>query len=244
MQPESLYSRTGCRNTQLEPSFTGDDMHYYQFNIGDYQSHTSHLTELEDIAYRRMLDWLYLHEKPLPLEIEQIARLIRMRTHSESIANVLQEFFARNQSGFYHKRVVKDLKTFKEKSAKAKASAKARWSSDSKGLDDDANGMRTHSEGNANHKPRTNNHKPITKGTEKPKRFIPPTLEEIASLCREKNYSVNPNVFLNHYESNGWMVGKNKMKSWPAALANWQSKQIQDNGQQTRPKKMFPGLDQ
>ncbi|MCP4984979.1 MAG: YdaU family protein, partial [Colwellia sp.] len=47
-------------------------MHYYQFNIGDYTSHTSHLDPLEDIAYRRMLDWVYLHESPLPLSVKQI----------------------------------------------------------------------------------------------------------------------------------------------------------------------------
>ena len=68
-------------------------MHYYQFNIGDYQSHTSHLSETEDLVYRRLLDWTYLHEKPIPLNIDEVARNIRMRTHCESIAIVLQEFF-------------------------------------------------------------------------------------------------------------------------------------------------------
>jgi uncharacterized protein YdaU (DUF1376 family) len=57
-------------------------MHYYQFNIGDYQSHTNHLDPLEDLAYRRMLDWCYLHEKPLPLDANEIARIIRLRDHA------------------------------------------------------------------------------------------------------------------------------------------------------------------
>jgi uncharacterized protein YdaU (DUF1376 family) len=68
-------------------------MHYYQFNIGDYHTHTDHLSEMEDLAYRRMLDWCYLHEKPLPEDVAEVARLIRMRSHSDSIANVLREFF-------------------------------------------------------------------------------------------------------------------------------------------------------
>jgi uncharacterized protein YdaU (DUF1376 family) len=48
-------------------------MHYYQFNIGDYQSHTAHLTDMEDLAYRRLLDWYYLHELSIPLDLTEVA---------------------------------------------------------------------------------------------------------------------------------------------------------------------------
>jgi uncharacterized protein YdaU (DUF1376 family) len=76
-------------------------MFYYSFNIGDYQSHTSHhLSEMEDLAYRRMLDWCYLHEKPLPDDVEEIARQIRMRTHCDCIAIVLREYFKRTDDGW------------------------------------------------------------------------------------------------------------------------------------------------
>jgi len=115
-------------------------MHYYQFNIGDYKSHTSHLTESEDLAYRRMLDWAYLHEKPLPKEIDEIARLIRMRTHSDCIATVLREFWQEVEDGYINERVQRELDKIGEKSSKARASARARW---------DANAMRTQCEGNA-----------------------------------------------------------------------------------------------
>jgi uncharacterized protein YdaU (DUF1376 family) len=115
-------------------------MHYYQFNIGDYQSHTAHLTDLEDLAYRRMLDWCYLHEKPLPIDPEEIARLVRMRTHSECIAVVLREYFKKTESGWISSRVLLEMDRVGEKSSKARASAKARW---------DANAKRTQSDGNA-----------------------------------------------------------------------------------------------
>ena len=115
-------------------------MHYYQFNIGDYQSHTAHLTDLEDLAYRRMLDWCYLHEKPLPIDSEEIARLIRMRTHSDCIAVVLREYFKKTKDGWISSRVLLEMDRVGEKSNKARASAKARW---------DANAKRTQSEGNA-----------------------------------------------------------------------------------------------
>ncbi len=132
-------------------------MHYYKFNIGDYHTHTQHLDIVEDMAYRRMLDWCYLHESPLPDNIDQIARLIRMRTHNESIALVLQEFFTLGEYGWIQAKVEKEIKAYQEKSEKAKASAAAGWNKS------DANALRTECEGNANHKPLTNNHKPVNK---------------------------------------------------------------------------------
>jgi uncharacterized protein YdaU (DUF1376 family) len=124
-------------------------MHYYQFNIGDYQSHTAHLTDIEDLAYRRLLDWYYLHECPIPDDIQEISRQIRMRSHSESIASVLSEFFELTKKGWLSKRVEFEISKVGEKSAKASASAKARWDKAK-----DANALRTQSEGNATHNTR------------------------------------------------------------------------------------------
>jgi uncharacterized protein YdaU (DUF1376 family) len=121
-------------------------MHYYQFNIGDYQSHTAHLSEIEDLAYRRLLDWYYLHESPIPDDIPEIARQIRMRTHTESIAIVLQEFFELTKKGWSSIRANREIAKMDEKSAKASASAKARWNKES-----DANALPTQSESNATH---------------------------------------------------------------------------------------------
>jgi len=119
-------------------------MHYYQFNIGDYQSHTAHLSEIEDLAYRRLLDWYYLHESPIPDDIPEIARQIRMRTHTESISIVLQEFFELTKKGWSSVRANREIAKTGEKSAKASASAKARWNKDF-----DANALQTQSESNA-----------------------------------------------------------------------------------------------
>lgn len=133
-------------------------MHYYQFNIGDYASHTSHLDEIEDLAYRRMLDYCYLNEIGLPESVEEIARLIRMRTHCKSIANVLQEFFYQDESGDWRsQRVEREISAYKQKSDKAKKAARKRWDNTY------ANALQTQSERNAKHKPITNNHKPVTK---------------------------------------------------------------------------------
>jgi uncharacterized protein YdaU (DUF1376 family) len=120
-------------------------MYYYQFNIGDYQSHTSHLSEIEDLVYRRLLDWYYLHELPIPLEEVEVSRQIRMRSHTESIAIVLQEYFERTDDGWIHNRANKEIAKAGDKSEKASASAKARWSKK------DANALPTQSDSNATH---------------------------------------------------------------------------------------------
>lgn len=56
-------------------------------------------------------------------------------------------------------------------------------------------------------------------------RFAPPTLKEIQDYFAEKRYpSLEAEVFFDFYESKGWMVGKNKMKKWKSAAANWMRK--------------------
>lgn len=52
--------------------------------------------------------------------------------------------------------------------------------------------------------------------------FQPPTLDEVAAYCRERNNGIDAQRFLDHYQANGWMVGKAKMKDWRAAVRNWE----------------------
>lgn len=53
-------------------------------------------------------------------------------------------------------------------------------------------------------------------------KFILPTIEEIKSYCLERKNNVNPDKWLAHYEAKGWMIGKNKMKDWKAAVRTWE----------------------
>lgn len=124
-------------------------MHHYQHHIGDYRRDTMHLTLLEHGVYRQLIDLYYLQEKPLDANA---LRLICARNAEEMQAaeNVLKEFFDSTPEGWVHKRCEAEISRYHEKSAKAKASAGARWKQDN------ANAMQTHSECNANHKPITN----------------------------------------------------------------------------------------
>ncbi len=64
---------------------------------------------------------------------------------------------------------------------------------------------------------------PTVEKTKQPsaKRFTPPTVDEVRTYCAEKNYNIDPEAFVAFYESKGWMVGKNMMKSWTAAIVTW-----------------------
>lgn len=57
----------------------------------------------------------------------------------------------------------------------------------------------------------------------KTKKFVKPTLEEIKEYCAERENFVNPQQFFDHYESIGWMRGKNKMKDWKATVRTWEN---------------------
>lgn len=122
-------------------------MHYYEFNVGDYMRDTAHLDEMEDLAYRRMLDLYYLKESPLPKEITDIAKLIRMRSHCDSIANVLQEYFTLTEHGYVNAKANSTLLKIYGKSEKAKKSAEKRWENQRL---KNANALQTQCEGNAN----------------------------------------------------------------------------------------------
>ena len=59
-------------------------------------------------------------------------------------------------------------------------------------------------------------------GSDKPTRFVPPTLNEVQDFILKNGYSVDADRFIDFYGAKGWMIGKNKMKDWKAAVRNWQ----------------------
>lgn len=64
---------------------------------------------------------------------------------------------------------------------------------------------------------------------EKAKRFIPPSVEEVEQYCLERSNNIDAQSFIDFYESKGWMIGKNKMKDWKAAVRTWERSRKQEN---------------
>ena len=61
-------------------------------------------------------------------------------------------------------------------------------------------------------------------GEEKSKRFYPPTIDEVKQYCEERKNNIDPMAFIDFYSSKGWMIGKNRMKDWKAAVRTWERK--------------------
>lgn len=55
-------------------------------------------------------------------------------------------------------------------------------------------------------------------------RFIPPTVDEVAAYCQQRNNGIDPVAFVNFYKSKGWKVGKDKMTDWKASVITWERK--------------------
>lgn len=83
-----------------------------------------------------------------------------------------------------------------------------------------------------------NKKKDSKESKEKAPRFIPPTRQEVQAYCQEKGYkNVDVERFIDYHTSNGWMVGRNKMKDWKACVRNWNRGQRQGMTAETKKSK-------
>jgi len=55
------------------------------------------------------------------------------------------------------------------------------------------------------------------------KKGVPPKIEEVKAYCLERKNKVDADKWYNFYEAKGWMIGKNKMKDWKAAVRTWEN---------------------
>jgi uncharacterized protein YdaU (DUF1376 family) len=132
-------------------------MNYYNFHIGDYISHTIHLSLEEDLAYRRLLDMYYDTELPIPNHIPLVSR--KLRISAEVVQIVLDEFFELTEEGFKNFRAdneIAEYQRFIEKQ-KANGSKGGRPKKSQRKPTDNP----TESQKKPNQEPITNNHKPI-----------------------------------------------------------------------------------
>lgn len=63
--------------------------------------------------------------------------------------------------------------------------------------------------------------------------FSPPDIQDVKAYCMERKNNVDPEGFIDFYEAKGWMVGKNKMKDWRAAVRNWERNEASKSAAQT-----------
>ena len=103
-------------------------MNYYNFHIGDYRGATAHLSNDEDLCYRRILDLYYDKDGDITDNVSLIAR--RVRFSEKIVQSILQEFFQKTDAGWVHHRAQKELDSFQNLSKAGKKAAQVRWGSD------------------------------------------------------------------------------------------------------------------
>ena len=126
-------------------------MNFYPFHIGDYISHTSHLNDAEDLAYRRMIELYYQSEQPFN---DSLVLARRVKTSVDVVEIILHEFFTLEEDNCWHsKRIDEEIAKYHDRlnqaSKAGKASAEARF-----------NKRSTPVQPTKNQEPRTINHKP------------------------------------------------------------------------------------
>jgi len=80
---------------------------WYKFAAAEYQIKTIHLSDAEDLAYRRLLDMAYLSERPISLDTGLVSR--RIRIDQDIVDQVLSEFFEKTESGYRNRRVEEEV---------------------------------------------------------------------------------------------------------------------------------------
>lgn len=142
-------------------------MHYYKFNIADWNLGTSHLSLVEEAIYFRLINFYYDSEAPIPIETKPVFRRLRIGSDSDIASAILDEFFTKTEKGFIHVRcdeMLKDYrKTLKNNRVNGSKGGRPRSSKPCKETENKPSGLISETEEKPKHNP---NQEPITKNQE------------------------------------------------------------------------------
>lgn len=231
-------------------------MFYFKFNIGDYASHTRHLTLVEDIAYRRLLEAYYLSERPLTDSIAAVARHIRMREYEKEVGDVLNEFFTLSELGWSNVRADREIEDYhakiKQASDAGKTSAKRRLNKNpttvERPLNDRCDSVEpTTKQETVNKKQETVIRERTARGTRLPKDFFPDL--EFAMSNHIQDEAGEFEKFKDYWNS---QPGQKGVKlDWQATWRNWcrnakqttrPSETVYQRSQRERIERDFPNI--
>lgn len=195
-------------------------------------------------AYWCIIEQLYEQGGILPMRsCKSIAFALHM--DCKVIEQLIQNYdlFQNDGKNMWSESVLTRLNRRNVIAEKRKLAALARWKqnldnqsqmqpkSNEQQVNEDANEMQVYntSKASAGHKGKEikeNNIKERDKEKhETALRFVPPTLEEVKARILEMGYTFDAETFIAFYQSKNWMVGKNKMKDWKAAMVTWQKRE-------------------
>lgn len=194
-------------------------MNYYPFHIGDYISHTSHLTDEEDLAYRRMIDLYYMTEEPFT-DIAWVAR--KVKSTPVIVETLLKEFFEYWMSDctWRNKRADEEIAKYRLKADSARNANRIKSAK--------ITALKSELKSEPNHIV-TNNQEPITsinvakatKGTRWQKGFALP--DEWVEFCKKERSDLEPSKVFESF-TDYWVsvAGAKGVKAdWFATWRNW-----------------------
>ena len=158
-------------------------MHYYQHHIGDHARASYHLTNEEDLAFRRLKDMYHETEMPIPLDIDSVARRLRLET--QWVISVLKDFFFEGADGWHMAEIDAAIAAYRKNAAKNAENGKK--GGRPKGKNEPSEnpvGYESHPTGNP--KPLTINHKPIEEKVKKEKTEMQNAASDDAAKKRGK----------------------------------------------------------
>jgi len=201
-------------------------MHYYQFNIGDYIKNTLHLSVMEDIAYRRLLDLYYDSEQPIPNDIPRVSR--RLRMDCEVVQSVLNEFFELTESGYRNHRADLEISDYHDYLAKQKANGLKGGRPKKTQLKPTVNPDLT--QNNPKHKQANTNQEPVVKQN-RGSRLQPDfcLTDDWKEFCRTERSDLDPQKVFDGFKDY-WIAkpGQQGVKlDWLATWRNWVRNQKQ-----------------
>ena len=171
----------------------------FLFYTADFTMGTVHFSHEEIGFYIRLLCFQHQHGGVIPTRV--------FESMSGDSTNVSSKF-VQAEDGYFNERLMAEMVKRQKKSDSMSANAMKRWSE---------NGMQKQCKSNAK---ASNQHMPTEDRNRKV--FKKPTIDQVIEYCKERKNSVNPENFMDHYDSNGWKVGKNPMKDWEAAVRKWE----------------------
>jgi len=139
-------------------------VHYFKFHIGDFRGATSHLSNAEELAYRRLIDWYYDTEQHIPLDTQWVSR--RLRVDEKDLIQVLNDFFVSCSDGWSHARCDQEIEDYHHQLTKNRQNGakggRPSLKNNPLGFQSDPSGIPVETHIKGSHEPLTINHKPIT----------------------------------------------------------------------------------
>lgn len=208
-------------------------MHYYKRNLGDYSKKAGRLSILQHGVYNLLLDACYDREK-FPTREEAIDwTWAASKEELEAVDLVLRKFFEEDENGvFIQSRIKEELEAYWKRCGQNRKNRSSENNDES--LENDGD-LFSSGEGNDENSNATINHKPLTTNQEpknKNNKARPKDAKEVTDYAKSIGFMLDGQKFIDHYEANGWMRGKTKIKDWKACVRTWKVRQAEQTSVQ------------